>query len=161
MDYTLPIDGISRHKVTMRVEGVFAIPKLYVDGQLAESGPKKNLYLLPTDEKDEKVVAWVRRGVFDPSPVVSVSDQEIGIAEPFSTWTWLWLLVPVVVSFILWQLLGLAIGVWVMFFNGRILRLPSRTPMQRNALTVLVTVLGLVVAFLAVSFFRLYIPFSK
>lgn len=158
MQYTLAIDGITKQKIVLEVSGVFDKPRLLVDGVVQVDNPKKNLYTLRNDENQE-VIAWVRRGVFDPSPVVNINEQdiEIGVAEPFTTWQWLLIVLPLVVC-LRWGLLGAAIGAWAMFFDGRLLRLPGPTPKVRFLLTLAALVGSVALSILAARFFRIWIP---
>lgn len=136
MEYTIPITGIERHKVTLQEDGPFSKPRLLVDGQPAQPGPKVNLYRLPMDDHTD-AVAWVKRGVFDPSPIVTVGEEEIGIAEPFTWWQWLWIAFPLL--FLLMQnraLSGIMVGTLALFFNGRIMRMTTLKPKMRYLLTI-------------------------
>jgi len=162
MEYTLPITGIEKHKVTLQVGGPFSKPLLFVDGKPASPGPKANYYRLPMDDRSE-VIAWVKRGVFDPSPVVTVGEEEIGVAEPFTWLQWLWLCLPIPILLmsangLLIQILGLAIGIWTTFFNGRIYRLPGLKHWMKLSLTI-ATLIGAGLVLLLIKLLISYLLF--
>lgn len=90
--YPIHIPGVTAHEVTVR-HGFVGGLRVYVDGERAKRGPKRNEYLVPADDGREVGVA-VGAGTWGATPTVEVGTEAIRLGRQVEGAEWIWVGLP-------------------------------------------------------------------
>jgi hypothetical protein len=119
MRIPLEINGVSG-SLEVEPAGWFRPARLFLDGQPAPKGPKRNQYLISQDDGISKLLQ-LKQVFIDPVPQVLLDGELIQLAEPLSVFQWIWSAIPIVLIF-LGGAIGGGIGGAAFWINTRIFR---------------------------------------
>lgn len=120
MRLPLKLEGFTGHTLEIESAGWFSPARLFIDGQPARKGPKRNQYLVPLDNGAQKVIQ-LKQVFIDPVPQVLVDGNVVQVVEPLGVLQWIWSALPIVLIF-LGGAIGGAVGGAAFWINTRIFR---------------------------------------
>ena len=119
MRVPLGIDGVSG-SLEVETAGWFRPARLFIDGQPAPKGPKRNRYLITRDDGIQ-VMLQLKQVFIDPVPQVLLDGEVIQLVEPLSVFQWIWSALPIILIFF-GGAIGGGIGGAAFWINTRIFR---------------------------------------
>jgi hypothetical protein len=108
MQYIVDIEGFENQTITIQSAGLLLTPgpKLFVDGNVPDKGPKRRQYILKRDDGTE-TIAKLQNVLFgfDPVPQLVIDDKLYKVLETITWYQGVWSALSILVLF-----LGGAIG---------------------------------------------------
>jgi len=123
LDIPVALPSLEDQDVVVSIPGLFAAPRLVVDGRLAPRGASEDTYLLRAPDGTTRTVVLARR-LIDPVPRVECDGVSVAVARPFGWSEYLWFAVPLVMLSLGGGLPGALLGAAAGYINARILRQP-------------------------------------
>lgn len=120
MRIPLEIEGLSGHQLEVEPAGWYSPSRLFMDGQPAPKGPKRNQYLITRDDGNKQLVK-LKQVLIDPVPQVILDGEVIELVEPLSVLQWIWSAIPILLVFF-GGAIGGGIGGATFWINTRIFR---------------------------------------
>lgn len=93
-DYPIDLPGVTGHEVAVR-HGFVGGLQVYVDGQRAKRGSKRNRYLVPSDDGDQLEIA-VSAGAWGTTPSIEVGTETYRLGRSVEGAEWIWVALPLV-----------------------------------------------------------------
>ena len=146
MTIPLYIEGFEHDDIEVQPSGFVRGPRLFLNGQPAPKGPKRNQYVL-TRRDGTRTVVHLKPKLVDTIPKVIVNAEEIEIAEPLSPVRLVWSALPLILIFIGGAIGGL-LGGAAAWTNVRVFRSEMST-VEKYVLTALTSGIAIVLFFIA------------
>jgi len=149
MRYPLQLEGFEGQSVEVQPSGLFAGPRLLVNGQPARPAPKRGQVLLRRNDGREVIVIWKPQLLGLDVPQLWMDGMRVNVVEPLKWYVWVWSALPVLLV-----LIGGALGALAGFIgfgiNTKIFRsgLPG---LAQFGLSLLVSLAAVVVYLVAAT----------
>ncbi len=151
MNYTIHIDGCEGQIIEVKPSTMFAGPKLFVNGQPAPKGAKRNEMLLRRNDGKEIVVSWKPAFLGLDVPQLSVDGKIINVVEPLQWYEWVWSGLSVLLIFS-GGLIGGVIGFLSFSINTKLFR-TSSNPLTKYLTTAGVSIIAVMVYLVVAGLF--------
>ena len=102
-----------------RQTGIFSSAKLFLDGQPAPKGPKRNQYTLLRNDGSQVVAQIKTINPISPYPQLIIDGQNVPLGMKLKWYQWLWAGLPLLLM-VIGGFLGGLFGFIGAFLNGRI-----------------------------------------
>lgn len=100
MTYPIKLEGFEGQRLELQPAGVFAGPKLLVNGHPAAQGPKRGQMALRRNDGREVVAAWKPQFLGLDVPQLVVDGRSVRVVEPLPWYVWLWSALPILLVFL-------------------------------------------------------------
>lgn len=129
MKYPVAVSGFEGQTIEVEASTLGA-PKLLVDGQPAEKGPKRGQFLLRRNDGSEVVASWKPSfGSFGSVPPLAVGDDVVNVVEPLQWYEVVWSALPVSLVAI-GGFIGAIVGMIAFLANSKIFRSAQSTAVK-------------------------------
>ena len=121
MNYRISVAGFEGRDIQVKSAGFFSDYKLFVDGQQAPKGPKRDQMVIRRNDGVETIATWKRAVLGLDVPQLVIENQVISVVKPLQWYEWLWSGLPIILVFT-GGALGGAIGALAFALNAKIFR---------------------------------------
>lgn len=146
MRHPISPEGFEGQTIEVQTAGMWAGPKLLVNGQPAAKGKKRGQMTLTNNYGQEVIAAWRPRFMGLEVPDLAVDGKIIQVTKPLPWYAWLWSGLPILLLFI-GGALGAVVGVVAFTVNAGIFR-SNRSTAVKFLITAGVSLLAAVIYFL-------------
>jgi hypothetical protein len=154
MSYPLLLAGFESQTFEVEPAGMFSGPKLLVNGQAPQKGPKRGEMILTLDNGSRVIASW--KSSFLGDPALIIAGRKIDVLPALKWYQWTWAGLPVVLIFAGGALGGIC-GAIAFMLNTRVFR-SEMSGVEKYILTLLISILAgmlyALLAFLMVSLIR-------
>ncbi len=148
MNYPIQIDGCEGQTLEVKSPSMVSGPKLFVNGQPASKGLKRNQMVLRRNDGKEIIASWKPRFLGLDMPQLLVDGKIINVVAPLEWYEWVWSGISILLIFS-GGLIGGAIGGLSLSVNTQIFRSSLSTTEKYFAtagVSILAVILYLIVA---------------
>ena len=146
MSYTAKIEGFEQQNIEVEV-GFWSGPKLLVNGQPVENGPKRGEMILQRNDGRRVIATWKPQFLGLDVPQLVVDGKAVTFVEPLKWYQWVWGGWPLILLFRGGALGGLA-GAAAIAINAKIFR-EDMSDVLKYAMSGLVSLAAVIFYFLA------------
>lgn len=119
METIIDFPGFEGRQLVLRASGMFSSAKLFLDGQPAPQGPKRNQYTLHRNDGSQVVAQLKTINPISPYPQLTIDGQNVPLGKSLKWYQWLWAGLPLLLV-VIGGFLGALFGFIGAFLNGRI-----------------------------------------
>jgi hypothetical protein len=155
VNYSIQIDGFEGQTIEVQSPSIFSGPKLFVNGQPASKGPKRNQMVLRRNDGKEIIATWKLRILGLDMPQLIADGKIINVVAPLEWYELVWCGISILLVFS-GGLIGGAIGGMSLSVNTQIFR-SSMSTVAKYFAAAGVSIMAVIVYFIVVTIFRIMI----
>lgn len=154
MSYNVHLEGFEGQQITVDIS-FWTGPKLLVNGQPAQKGPKPGTLVIQRNDGRQVIVAWKAQLLGLDVPQLVVDGKLVTLVKPLQWYQWLWGGWPIFLVFT-GGALGAIAGMIAVTVNARVFR-AEMNPVLKYAAVGGICLLALAAYYLAATLFYLLI----
>lgn len=152
MGYNAQIEGFEHQNIEVETS-FWSGPKLLINGQPAEKGPKRGEMVLQRNDGRQVIATWKPQFLGLDVPQLNIDGQTVTLVEPLKWYQWVWGGWPILLLFGGGALGGL-MGAAAIVINARIFR-EDMSDVLKYAMSGLVSLAAVILYFLAAILIRM------